>query len=218
VSDIPKTPLEFNPAEVKPQWFHPFLLHTPDNVIKINKQELEAYAYDYFLRFLTLFRQQVEGDLKPGVVIEMSSRMRYKLGQAELFTHTIKLNQNYFLRDPRLLPYSLYHELVHLWLYDCHLDPGHTRRFYRKMCEFNATGLPVDPDVHIHTRLANESRFVYLCHECENRWYVNAVDKTTTMYCGFCYEKEGRKSFPVAYRNPKNPSPNRQYELAYIAK
>lgn len=217
MSGIPKSPLDFDPNNVRPQWAHPFLLHTPDAPQKISKKELQAYAYDYFLRFLPIFRNQKEGDLKVGVMIELSSRMRYKLGQAELFTHTIKLNQNYFLKDPRLLPYSLFHELVHLWLYDCHMDPGHTKRFYQKMAEFEATGLPEDPDVHIHTRLASEARFVYYCSGCENRWYVNMIEDAI-MYCGYCFEKAGAKNFPKAYRNPKNPSPNRQYDLAYLAK
>ncbi len=52
---------------------------------------------------------------------------------AHLFESKITLNSRYFIKDPRLLPYTLFHELVHLWLYDCFLDPGHTWRFYDKM-------------------------------------------------------------------------------------
>jgi predicted SprT family Zn-dependent metalloprotease len=201
LSELPQSEVVFDLSKIRPQWYHPLLSYNVNLSKRLTKQELEAYAYDYYLRFLPFFRDQPEGSLKPGVVIEMSSRMRWKLGQAELFSHKIKINLNYFMRDPRLLPYSLFHEMVHLWLYDCHLDPGHTKRFYRKMAEFNATGLPVDKDVHIHRRLAKEARYVYVCPGCENRWYVNVVEKSTTMYCGFCFDRDGSRHFPKACEN-----------------
>jgi 3-dehydroquinate synthase len=70
------------------------------------------------------------------------------------------------------------------------LDPGHTRRFYNKMAEFDRTGLPVDPDVHIHTRVAPEGKYVYSCPNCKNRWYLR--DRLRySIYCGHCYDREG---------------------------
>jgi predicted SprT family Zn-dependent metalloprotease len=200
MSSLPKTRLEFEPNLVRPQWFHPYLGLAPDAHLRLKRKELMAYAYDYFLKFLPFFKNQSEGSLAPGVEVKFSRRLKNKLGQAELFSHVITLNEDYFGNDPRLLPYSLYHELVHLWLYDCHLDPGHTRRFYRKMGDFFATGLPIDPDVHIHKRLPSEAKFVYLCDSCGNRWYVNQSASRQTI-CGYCHDRYAKQSSPKLYNN-----------------
>ena len=186
---IPAQHVPVNSSKIRPQWFHPLLTADLRGRI-LTRPELEAFAYDYYLRFLPFFRGKPEGSLTPGVVIEFTKKMRLKLGLAYLFEHKIRLNQTYFAEDPALLPYTLFHEMTHLWLYDCMLDPGHTRRFYRKMSEFAQTGLPVDPDVHIHTRVAAESKFVYVCPNCRNRWYVRER-LTHLIYCGHCFEREG---------------------------
>lgn len=200
-------PLVITPSRgnIKPQWFHPYLLNTESvsngKKAVLSKTQLEAYAYDYYLRFLVFFREQPEGTLRSGVVIEFTRKMRQKLGLAYLFDHRIKLNQNYFARDPVLLPYTLFHELTHLWLYDCLFDPSHTRRFYRKMTEFAETGLPVDPDVYIHSRVATEAKYVYMCPNCQNRWFVREKIRRS-IYCGPCYELERREHFAVMMRGP----------------
>lgn len=173
------------------RWFHP-LLEKPEGKKQrpISKEQLVALACDYYLRFLPFFEDQPEGSIGEGVEVEFTTRMRQKLGLAYLFEHKIRLNQAYFAKDPSLLPYTLFHELTHLWLYDCMLDPGHTRRFYNKMQEFESTGLPIDPDVHIHTRVAPEGKFVYSCPNCKNRWYLR--DRLSySIYCGHCFDKEG---------------------------
>jgi predicted SprT family Zn-dependent metalloprotease len=157
---------------------------------EISKEELQELAYDYYRLFLPFFTNQPEGSLESEVEIIFTQRMRQKLGLAYLFEHKIRLNQSYFAKDPTLLPYTLFHELTHLWLYDCLLDPGHTRRFYNKMAEFESTGLPVDNDVHIHTRVALEGKYVYICPNCKNRWYLRDRLKHA-IYCGHCYDKEG---------------------------
>ncbi|MBM4250927.1 MAG: DUF45 domain-containing protein [Deltaproteobacteria bacterium] len=157
-------------------------------------EQLRMLAYTYYENFLPHFRQQPEGSLIEPVTIEFSSRMKQKLGLAFLFEHKIRLNLPYFRSDPSLLPYTLFHELTHLWLYDCMLDPGHTRRFYKKMRDFEATGLAIDPDVHIHTRVAAEGKFVYSCPNCKNRWYLRDQLKYS-IYCGHCFDREGIEYF-----------------------
>jgi predicted SprT family Zn-dependent metalloprotease len=191
---------------VKPQWFHP-MLDTARGERTIDRPSLEALAYDYYVRFMPFFRNQPEGCLLPGVQIDFNSRMKQKLGLAYLFERKIKLNLNYFSRDPRLLPYTLFHELIHVWLYDCLLDPGHTRRFYVKMNEFRATGLPVDQAVHIHRRLAPEAKYIYSCPNCQNRWYVREKLRHA-IYCGHCFEKTGKEFFarPLE-RHCREPDP-----------
>ncbi|MEY4631580.1 MAG: SprT-like family [Pseudomonadota bacterium] len=181
---------------VKPQWFHPLLNVAPAASRQIGRAELEAFAYDYYVRFMPFFRNCEEGSLLPGVVIEFNGKMKQKLGLAYLFERKIKLNLNYFAKDPRLLPYTLFHELTHIWLYDCMLDPGHTRRFYAKMNEFRATGLPVDQAVHVHRRLAPEAKYIYSCPNCQNRWYVRKKLRHA-IYCGHCYEKTGQEHFAL---------------------
>lgn len=156
----------------------------------ISKEELQALAYDYYRYFLPFFTNQPEGSLTDNVEIMFTPRMRQKLGLAYLFEHKIRLNQTYFAQDPSLLPYTLFHELTHLWLYDCLLDPGHTQRFYNKMRDFEATGFPIDNEVHIHTRVALEGKYVYTCPNCRNRWYLRERLKHA-IYCGHCYDKEG---------------------------
>lgn len=174
-----------------PRWFHPLLAKSPGRRRRaMSREQLVALAYDYYLRFLPFFQHQEEGSIETHVEILFTKRMRQKLGLAYLFEHKIRLNEAYFANDPSLLPYTLFHEMTHLWLYDCLLDPGHTRRFYNKMREFDSTGLPVDPDVHIHTRVAPEGKHVYSCPNCKNRWYLR--DRLTySIYCGHCFDREG---------------------------
>ena len=177
-----------DPRRMKSRWFHPLLVKPTDRK-RITTAELDELAGYYFKRFLPFFRNRPEGSLADGVVIEFTRKMRQKLGLAYLFEHKIRLNEAYFAEDPALLPYTLFHEMTHLWLYDCMFDPGHTHRFYRKMNEFNQTGLPLDPDVHIHTRVAAESKFVYVCPNCRNRWYVREK-LSHSIYCGHCFERD----------------------------
>lgn len=177
--------------QVRMPWQHPLLTPAKGRRKPIEREELLAFAYEYYERFLPFFTDQREGSINaPAVEIELTARMRQKLGLAYLFEHKIRLNESYFAKDPSLLPYTLFHEMTHLWLYDSQLDPGHTQRFYNKMAEFEMTGLPVDPDVHIHTRIAPEGKYVYSCPNCKNRWYLR--DRLSySIYCGHCYDREG---------------------------
>jgi predicted SprT family Zn-dependent metalloprotease len=194
----------YSPEFVRPQWFHPLLNYAKQKRQPLTRDELQAFAYDYYLRFLPFFKNQTEGSINAGVEIEFTGRMRQKLGLAYLFEHKIRLNQAYFASDPSLLPYTLFHEMTHLWLYDCLLDPGHTRRFYNKMAEFELTGLPIDPDVHIHSRVAPEGKFIYSCPNCKNRWYLR--DRLRySIYCGHCYDKEGIEYYAKRLRTTTRP-------------
>ena len=203
-ANFPKTKPEkqvaFDHLTIPPKWYHPLLSHpTSRNTKPIPKVELEALAYDYYLRFQPFFKGQPEGSIQSGVEIAFTKRMRQKLGLAYLFEQKIKLNENYFAKDPSLLPYTLFHELVHIWLYNCYLDPGHTHRFYKKMKQFDQTGLPIDPEVYIHTRVAPEGKFVYGCPNCENRWYLRDQLRYS-IYCGHCYDNSGVEHYAILLR------------------
>lgn len=203
---------------VRAAWMHPLLEPVRGRRRPIAHAELLAFAEDFFQRFLPFFTDTTEGSIASHLVdIDLTSRMRQKLGLAYLFEHKIRLNQSYFAKDPSLLPYTLFHEMTHLWLYDCLLDPGHTRRFYNKMDEFAQTGLPVDPDVHIHTRVAPEGKYVYSCPNCKNRWYLR--DRLRySIYCGHCFDREGieyyAKRVRTTGRNPETGAPTRDEDSA----
>ena len=160
----------------------------------LSRTTLTTLAAHFYEEFRPYFEAQAEGSLRHGVNIEFSPRMRQKVGLAYLFEHRIRLNETYFAANPSLLPYTLFHELTHLWLYDCHLDPGHTRRFYEKMAEFSQTGFPIDDDIHVHRRVAPEGKYVYSCPNCHNRWYLRE-EPAKSIYCGHCYHREGVEFF-----------------------
>ncbi len=158
--------------------------------IKFEKEDLELLADYFYELFLPRFVGQAEGSLRPGTLIEFSRRMKHKVGLAMMFENKIRLSVTYFADNPQFLPYTIFHEMTHLWLYHCGFDPGHTRRFYRKMAEFEQTGYQIDPEVHVHSRLAAEGTYVYICGNCENRWHLKeALDHS--IYCAFCFKKEG---------------------------
>lgn len=184
---------------IKPQWYHPIFDAFAPGISELTRSDLEALAYHFYLKFLPLFRNQAEGSMVPGLAIEFTRKMKQKLGLAFLFEHKVRLNETYFASDPTLLPYTLFHEMIHIWLYNCGFDPGHTRRFYQKMQTFNGTGLPIDPTVHIHSRIAPEAQFVYSCPNCANRWYMRDPLKHR-IYCGLCYDKEGVEYYAKAFR------------------
>ena len=168
----------------------------------LSEEELATLAESYLEMFLPYFTNQKEGSINPDITLQLSAKMKQKLGLAFLFEHKIRLNFSYFRKDPSLLPYTLFHEMTHIWLYDCMLDPGHTQRFYNKMAEFQATGLAVDPDVHVHRRIAPEGKFVYICPNCSNRWFMRDRLKYS-IYCGHCFDREGIEYIARRLRSPK---------------
>ncbi len=172
---------------------------------ELTEEELTLLAESYLEMFLPFFTNQAEGSINPQITLRFSSKMKQKLGLAYLFEHKIRLNLSYFRTDPSLLPYTLFHEMTHIWLYDCMFDPGHTKRFYNKMSEFQVTGLAVDPDVHVHRRIAPEGKFVYICPNCSNRWFMRER-LTYTIFCGHCFDREGVEYFAKQRKQPKPQS------------
>ncbi len=162
---------------------------------------IEALEWYYDL-FRDHFINQQEGSLKEDIDFEISRKMRKKIGLCFLFERKIRFNFNHFVEYPESLPYSLFHELTHMWLYDCDLDPNHTWRFYEKMSEYEHLGLPVDEHVHIHSKLATEARCIYRCPNCENRWFVHK-ELDHYIFCGLCYDQEGKEYFAELYQKPE---------------
>lgn len=161
---------------------------------RFDREDIELLADYFFELFLPRFTGQVEGSIRLGTTIEVSKKMTSKIGLALLFENKIRLSESYFLEHPHYLPYAMFHEMTHLWLYHSGHDPGHTRRFYRKMQEFIETGYLVDPEVHVHSRLAAEAKYIYSCQNCQNRWHIRETLKHD-IFCGLCWRKEKTKHF-----------------------
>ena len=198
--DYDYSSLDSSTSSIPPQWDHPFL-HEKRT---FTKKELIGFIYDYYIKFTPFFKNQEEGSLLGGIEIILSSKLRQGLGLANIFDRTIKLNEKYFTKDPTLIPYTLFHELTHIWLYDCYKDPSHTKNFYKKMKDFTTTHLPIDPKVYIHSRIVNDSKFIYICPNCKKRWFSNK--STLNLYCGFCKEIYHEEYIPICFKNPDNLS------------
>ena len=193
----------------KSPWFHENLFYENPQQ-PLDKDKLWEMAYHYFLKFMIFFRNQPEGSLKPGTKIELSTRMKSRLGVSILFERRMRLNYPYFSNSPKIMPYTIYHEMVHQWLYDCWLDPNHTRRFYNKMAEFNRTGLPVDQEVHIHRRIVSESKIIYQCPACENLFFCKKK-MWRKSYCGHCEDKKRGRHYLALVNNTYPPDPVAQH-------
>lgn len=130
---------------------------------------------------------------------EFTKKLRSKLGITLLFDRKIFLNECYFSLYPERLPYTLYHELTHLWLYDSFYDPNHTPRFYKKMREFYRTRYPIDLEVKNQGFLEKEAKLIYQCPRCHHRWHLHEP-LTYSMYCGPCFDRHGT-SFTLTQRS-----------------
>ena len=94
-------------------------------------------------------------DCLRNVSLQLSVRQVRAVGMCYPEKRKIVLNQNYFLKNPQYLPYTLYHELVHLFLFDAGRPWGHTKEFYLLMEDFPVHKHPLDPNVHIHEQRAH---------------------------------------------------------------
>lgn len=175
--------------------------------IQFDQEDLELLAEYFFDLFLPRFVATPEGGLESGTRIEFSKKMRNKVGLAVLFENKIRLSLSYFQQNPQFLPYTIFHEMTHLWLYHSGFDPGHTKRFYEKMAEFQETGYKIDPEVHVHTRLAAEGSYVYICSNCENRWHLKE-ELDHDIYCALCFKREGVEHY-ASLANQEDAKPPR---------
>jgi|GEM_PF-4010316 len=110
------------------------------------------------LRHLTYDELKTRPQVLRSVGLELSPRMERALGMCYPEKRRIALNGPYFIRNPDYLAYTLYHEMVHMFLYDAGRPWGHTREFYALMEEFPRTQHKIDPNVHIHMRSARAGK------------------------------------------------------------
>lgn len=102
------------------------------------------------------------------VVIDFSQRMGSTLGLCYPETRKIHLNFEYFSKKTSYLPYTLYHEMVHQFLFDMKKPWHHTTEFYFLMGLF-PNCYARDPNVHIHMRQAQAGIKKLVKHEAEEK-------------------------------------------------
>lgn len=158
-----------------------------------DRVNLASYVIKIFEELKSIFQFSPlpsQGELSAS--IEFNKSLGKKLGVTFLFDRIIFLNFNYFRKHPERLPYTLFHEMTHLWLYESFYDPNHTARFYKKMNEFQKTHYPIDSEVKNLRFFEKEAEHLYQCPHCSHRWYLHNP-LTYSMYCGPCYDRQGVK-------------------------
>ena len=106
------------------------------------------------------------------VEFRLSGRMERALGLCYPTKRLIKINVSYFSERVAFLPYTVFHELVHLFLYDLGRPWGHTAEFYSLMECFPVERYMKDPNVHIHEKQEQKGRAVNARHDAEGRQKV----------------------------------------------
>jgi SprT-like family len=129
------------------------------------------------IRHLTYEELKTRPQVLKNVGLDLSTRMARALGMCYPERRRIALNEPYFLKNPRYLPYTLYHEMVHMFLYDAGRPWGHTREFYALMEEFPSEKYPTDPNVHIHGRQARSGK-----RQKQQKDEVKAQEETMTAF------------------------------------
>lgn len=127
---------------------------------KVELFELQNRAQMHFFEFAPLLLREIKFEQRDfrdsalkNVFLEFSERLESCMGLCYPELRKIKLNLNYFAKRPELMAYTLYHEMVHQYLFDLQLPWGHTQDFYFLM-ELFPSRYQVDKGVHIHMRQA----------------------------------------------------------------
>ncbi len=171
------------------------------------KSKLNQLGLHLLAEFLPFFTQTKEGTLESSrVKIQFTPKLKRSLGISFIFDHLIQLNIQYFREFPDRLAHTLFHELTHLWLYDCNLDPGHTERFFMKMADFKGTGYPLDHEMAALSCCVKEAPFIYHCTRCHRRWHLHQVS-SYSIYCGQCYDHLNVQYPLVLAPVPSSPHP-----------
>lgn len=136
---------------------------------------LKNRAQVYFFEFAPILLRETPSDCEifrktalRNVSVEFSERLGDALGICYPEDRVIRLSASYFSRYARLLPYTLYHEMVHQFLFDIKRPWSHNEQFYYLM-ELFPRAYEVDRNVHIHMRSAEKGRRIWEKKENERR-------------------------------------------------
>ena len=132
--------------------------------------------------------------LCPPVKMVINPRLRSTGGRVHCSRRVLELNGFRLQELPETRAETVFHELIHLWLYAQGLPSGHTALFKQKMAERGHTsihyGVPGDPKGMRHAYPGSDRRVIYRCPACDQR-YERRLKYRKAMLCGRCL-REGR--------------------------
>ncbi len=131
------------------------------------------------------------GDLCPPVKLVINQRLRTTAGRIDTARRVLELNGLRLAQLPETRIETIYHEMVHLWLYAQGLPCGHTAAFRAKMTERGHVsigyGRDDDPKGPHHRFRGSERRVVYRCPGCGQE-FVRRRRFGRAMACRACYD------------------------------
>lgn len=130
------------------------------------------------------------GNLCPPVKLVMNARLRSTAARIDTMRRVLELNPGRLAAYPETRLETIFHEMIHLWLYAQGLPSGHTARFRAKMRERGhisiGYGRAGDPKGPRHAYAGSERRVVYRCPKCGHE--VRRQRRfAEPMACGRCY-------------------------------
>ncbi|MBI2299518.1 MAG: SprT-like domain-containing protein [Armatimonadetes bacterium] len=129
------------------------------------------------------------GGVCPPTRIDINPYLRQSAGLIHLATRRLDLNAWRLAQLPETRIETLFHEMIHLWLYTQGFACGHTPRFKQKMAERGHLsvryGVEGDPKGPLHDYPGSDRRVVYRCPGCQTL-YPRRRRYSRPMLCGKC--------------------------------
>lgn len=167
----------------------PFALEPPPAAAEAGVL-LAAYA-----DFDRLDAEHFEGRCPP-VKMTINHRLKSTGGRIDTKRRLLELNWYRLSELPETRIETVFHELVHLWLYALGLPCGHTPLFRAKMAERGHIsihyGVAGDPKGPRHAYPGSDRRVIYRCPACGHE-YRRRQRFSRPMLCGVCLRRDTRR-------------------------
>jgi predicted SprT family Zn-dependent metalloprotease len=148
------------------------------------------------------------GGICPPVKIAINTRLRSTGGNIDTRLRVMELNWLRLTEHPESRVETVFHEMIHLWLYARGMDPGHTPAFKQKMVERGHLsihyGVAGDPKGPRHAYPGSERNVVYHCPKCRHE-YRRRRRFSQPMICGECHQA-GRGRHRIVLVEPATAS------------
>jgi len=132
----------------------------------------------------------------PPAKIVLNARLLSTGGRIDTRLRVLELNPWRLRELPETGIETIFHEMIHLWLYAQGLPSGHTAAFKVKMTERGhhsiRYGVPGDPKGPRHAYPGSDRRVVYRCVTCGHE-YRRRQQFRQTMLCGVCLRERGER-------------------------
>lgn len=129
-------------------------------------------------------------DLCPPVKLVCNARLRSTAARIDTLRRVLELNPGRLTALPETRVETIFHEMIHLWLYAQGWPSGHTPRFRAKMAERGHVsfgyGRDGDPKGPLHAYAGSEPRVVYRCPKCGQQ-FPRRRRYAQPMACGGCF-------------------------------